>query len=309
MGNNTNEDDKSSKIRELLKDGCIAAFYTQNGWFVKIKPVLSIDKIKFSFVEKGKKGEGFDVYMDINVFDNLCDEIRNGVLLRKIESDQGDYPSAWKYVTGNEGSKEIIIGKGKKGTVIQGKDNSKKKNAFVAILNFDEFKTMEKWYRRATKNYFEEMTNILLNAVAESDKYYQEKSQSGSKNSQSNTKTSQSGSENTQSNNYANTSTNTNTNETPQQKASSNDNASTPALTKIEALTTTLLTPFGTKGNLCIKAVDIKNREFTFVVNPTDVNGDIEKFKSQTGSSTKIKVVIGYINIKDKNYVKEISFN
>lgn len=115
--------EKISKLRSFLADGCLAAFYTLDSWFVKIYPVLSIDKVKFSFAEKGKKGKGFDVYVDTPVFLLLCRDILSGRLWKLIEADKSDYPSAWNYRTGQNGTKELHLGKGKRGVVLQGRYN------------------------------------------------------------------------------------------------------------------------------------------------------------------------------------------
>lgn len=152
--------------RKEATEGTIASFYTLNGWFVKVYQAYNIDKVKFSFVKKGEHGNGFDIYVDIDEFDNLCDEILSGQLFVKIQNETGDYPSSWKYVTGEKGSKELAIGKGQgqNFAVIQGRDKGKKLNAFVGIADYNKLKNMAKWFRRSSEKYISEMCNLINNS-------------------------------------------------------------------------------------------------------------------------------------------------
>lgn len=157
--------------KKEAQEGVIAAFYTLNGWFVKIKQAYAIEKVCFSFVKKGEKGAGFDIYVNIDVFDNLCDEILSGEFAQKLAADHGAYPAAFKYVCGQNGANELSIGRGKsQPIVIQGRNKSKKYNAFVGILDYGELKTMAKWFRRTSETYFKEMSDLVINAVMHKSK-------------------------------------------------------------------------------------------------------------------------------------------
>ena len=161
--------------RQEAKEGTIAAFYTLEGWFVKIKQAYEIEKVCFSFVMKNKKGEGFNIYMNFDKFDNLCDEILSGVFAQKLASDNGKYPNAFKYVCGTNGVNEISIGKGSKSPiVIQGRVKTKNMNAFVPVLNYDELCTMAKWFRRTSQLYIDEMSGYVTSAVMHKPKEEQE---------------------------------------------------------------------------------------------------------------------------------------
>lgn len=138
-------------------EGVIKAFYTLNGWFVKVKQFYMIDRVCFSFVKKGTKGDGFDVYVGVDQFDNLCDDILSGAFAQALAQDNGPYPSAWKHVSGQNGQREVAIGKGRKQpAVIQGRDKVKNQNAFVGIMDYGELRTMAKWHRRVSRAYYEE---------------------------------------------------------------------------------------------------------------------------------------------------------
>ena len=138
---------EKSKFKKMIEQGCIAEWYTLNGYFLKIYPAFEIDKVKFSFVMKGKQGAGFDVYVDTEDFSLLCDDIKNFRMMKLIERDTGQYPSAWKYATGENGALSVAIGKSQKGgVVIQGKDGNKKVNAFVPLTCYNDLRKMAVLY-------------------------------------------------------------------------------------------------------------------------------------------------------------------
>ncbi len=165
---------KLSDLRKLLLDGAIANFYTQDGYFIKVRPCLSIDKVKFSFVEKGSEGKNaLDIYVGTEDFDNFCDEILSGVMYKKVQEDKGDFPNAWVYVTGTNGSKELHFGSGSmQPLVFQGRDKINKFNAFVGVGNWDDVRNMAKMWRRISKPYWEELTETLYEAMAKIDEYH-----------------------------------------------------------------------------------------------------------------------------------------
>lgn len=109
---NSNES-RDSKLRAMIKNGSFAEQFTQNGWFVKIKPALSIDRVCFSFVKKGSNGkESFDIYMAAERFILWCEDIKDRVMLKVIteEKKAGEkYPKTYKYITGSNGEKSVGI--------------------------------------------------------------------------------------------------------------------------------------------------------------------------------------------------------
>lgn len=168
------EEQKISKLRQRLEDGCIAEFYTLNGFFCKVRPTLCIDKVKFSFVKKGSAGEeSTDIYVNTDNFDELCDEILSRRLEEKIAEQKGQYPDAWQYVTGDNGCKTLAIGKGSsQPIVIQGRETEKKGentvnkvNAFVGIASYNDLVPMAKWWRRASEKYYSELSEVLITGM------------------------------------------------------------------------------------------------------------------------------------------------
>lgn len=155
------------KQEERTKEGLFIAIYTKDGYFLKVKPAYAIHKIKFSFVKLGSNGQGFDIYMDVDTFDNLTDDILTFRLYRAIEDERKkneQYPSAFTYTTGDKGMKSIAIGHGKFGVLIQGTED--KKNYARVPCSYDDLRTMAKYYCRTKEQYFNQISNqILENAV------------------------------------------------------------------------------------------------------------------------------------------------
>lgn len=126
----------ANSISDMLKIGCIEQDYTLNGYFVRVYPAFSIDKVRFSFVKRNTGGkESFDIYVDTWIFQDLCDEILSGAFARKLAKDKGDYPTAFQYTTGENASKHLAIGAGKAGLVISGRVTGEHpQNALVKVI-------------------------------------------------------------------------------------------------------------------------------------------------------------------------------
>ena len=113
--------EKSRKISFAQQNAEKGAFLTIWGstWGLSVYPAYGIDKLKFSFIEKGKQGAGssFDVYMDTirdgaQCFDNWAYDITHGMLSRVLASEKQrmvQYPEYYKYATGANGEKTIGI--------------------------------------------------------------------------------------------------------------------------------------------------------------------------------------------------------
>lgn len=71
------KENKTTARQNMASEGVLNEQYTLNSWFVKVKIAYGIDRVVFSFVEKGKKGKGFDVYMNIDVFYNWMEDVKN----------------------------------------------------------------------------------------------------------------------------------------------------------------------------------------------------------------------------------------
>lgn len=106
-----------SLIEEQMEDNSLLTIWTPK-WGLIIRPWYSADKLVFSFVEKGQKGAGFDVFMDCQkdgttcfddwAYDILHDRRAESILYQEQKNGQ-QYPLHYKYVTGEKGDKSVGI--------------------------------------------------------------------------------------------------------------------------------------------------------------------------------------------------------
>lgn len=108
---------------EMAKEGEFLREYGKNH-FIVASEALSIGRVKWNMVPIGKAGQG-DImfYMTTEQMLSLCTEILNGTFAKKVAADQGSYPSAYQYMTGEDGSLRLNIGGGKVGCRVQMQNN------------------------------------------------------------------------------------------------------------------------------------------------------------------------------------------
>lgn len=109
--------------------------------FIVCSESLRIGRMKWSIVPIGQKGQNeLNFYLPVEKMLALCLEIKNGAAQQKIKSDTGAYPSAYKYVTGENGSRILCIGGGKVGCRIniQNKANSLSYTIAIAMTALEE---------------------------------------------------------------------------------------------------------------------------------------------------------------------------
>lgn len=173
MAQNNENKEKKSKFQAMLEKGSIAGFYTQNGWFCNVYPCLNIDKIKFSFAQKGQNGKGFDVFMDVMRFDELCLSVIRGEFARKAAASTSEFPDVFEYKTGPNASLEVNVGKGKNSNYcIQGRNKSAGKNALIGIPCCDLNDMAFLWVRWLRNMYYDSRKKVLLKAMEANSKYY-----------------------------------------------------------------------------------------------------------------------------------------
>lgn len=154
--------------REEAREGDIACFYAEKN-FLKVKQAFGIDKVCFSFVKKGTKGDGVNIYIPVDEFDLLCDKILNLSLHKKIAEEKAkkvEYPGAYSCTVGKDGSKKICIGAGKSLEVcIQGsvKKDGKANNIFIGTT-YKDLVIMAKWWQRCSVPYYDSMVADIYNA-------------------------------------------------------------------------------------------------------------------------------------------------
>lgn len=188
MENNQNNEKRKESARVLTaKDGCLSSAFTLNKWFVKVKPCYAIGKVCFSFVLKkteaernnsdsksGKQQNAFDIYIEMDEFDNWCDDILsvNHTLERRIENER-KAQSAKPYYSITTGTKGAYTLKFCYSTVsdvnISGKGNHKENGVPVGQtlyanvpVSFSWLRTLAKYFKRTSKPWFDNISNIIL---------------------------------------------------------------------------------------------------------------------------------------------------
>lgn len=161
------------------KTGCLNSAFTLNKWFVKVRPCYGIGKVCFSFVLKTQKAEekgkiSFDVYMDMDEFDNWCDDILDRTMAKQIaleRKNSADKPF-YTFTTGENGSYKMsfgfstvsdvnICGKGKH------KESGKPVGNYLTAnvpVNYSWLRTLAKYYRRTSAAWFAKISDIILSA-------------------------------------------------------------------------------------------------------------------------------------------------
>lgn len=174
MANNSNNNSNPRTIQDMLRDGVILESYTQKN-FCKVMPCDAIHKVKWTIVDKSSQGKNhLDFYMDREDFRMLMDDIKEGKAATKFAKDmESQYPSAYKYVTGKDGSKHLNIGGGTKGVRVQIQDAAAKVQK-MTIIPFKEMKTMEFLYRLVSRRYYAGLEQAYWDGAADRQRFFAE---------------------------------------------------------------------------------------------------------------------------------------
>lgn len=313
MGNNSEQSSKQSKRITASANGVIAEQYTLDGWFVKVKPIFSLDpknafaynwpSIEFSFVKKGSKGEGFDIYVDMDVFDLWADDVLDvsKTFLKTIERERSSgnsLPDTYKYITGSNGEKSVGFCPARKGNgiVVNGCTVKDGKKIFGNVpVSYDWIRTMMKWYRRVTKPYYAMMTDRIIQGMT-SNWNYNNHNMDDVGEYDENCRP-----DNADAPKIAPKPPQT---ENPPSKPENGVKKPNTSYKKIEVVTSTVLQKYGNKNNLCFKAFAKNNKEYVFVVDPASIDQTYqdswERFKSETSKAEKVKATIFYIELESK---------
>lgn len=182
----TAEKERKSKRVMTAEDGCLNSAFTLNKWFVKVRPCYGIGKVCFSFVmktsnpkEKGKIS--FDVYMEMDTFDNWCDDILDRTMESRISYERKnncDKPY-YTFTTGENGAYTVkfcfstvsdvnISGKGKH------KENGTQTGNFLFAnvpVTYDWLRTLAKYYKRTSESWFAKIADTILEASSKKGSY------------------------------------------------------------------------------------------------------------------------------------------
>lgn len=194
-----------SHIEEQMNANAIFDTWTQT-WGIKIYPAYGIDKLKFSFIEKGASGKGksFDIYMEClrdgaQCFDNWAYDILHGRMERILanEKQAGEkYPKTFKYTTGENAEKSLGIMNSTNGgycinASVPGSDNKK---IFCNIpISFHDLRHIAERYMISYQKRKDELEQIREKAAKEQANWRnsQDNATSNAPTTQNNTQTAQ----------------------------------------------------------------------------------------------------------------------
>lgn len=115
-------------------------------YFIAVSEALNIGRVKVEMVPIGSSGQnGIAFYLTTEKMQNLCAEILDGTFAKKLAADTGGYPTAYQYVTGDDGSLRLNIGSGKAGPCVQ-MQNSKHNLRYIMGVSRDALTTMARKY-------------------------------------------------------------------------------------------------------------------------------------------------------------------
>ena len=122
---------KRKTLMGTIEEGQILKEFSQTH-FISVAPKPNIDRIQIQIVKQGTKGKDFvDFWLTTTQMYNLCTEILNGKFATRCVKDiDKQYPEAYKYVSGVNGSKILSIGGGKKGIRVNIKNTKDNKAVF-----------------------------------------------------------------------------------------------------------------------------------------------------------------------------------
>ncbi len=132
---------KHKTTLEMFENGSILTVYGSKN-LVSVSPAFAIDRVKVSIVELGTGGKNYtDVFLTCEEMRLFCEEIDRGIAFKKISEDTGDFPSAYEWRKGKNGSKCLKIGGGKKGVRVQTHDKK------MTVVQYSDLRTLSFNYK------------------------------------------------------------------------------------------------------------------------------------------------------------------
>ena len=189
--------EKKAKIEEMLHDGAVLKSFGSK-FFTSIVLVPDICKAKVEQVEIGKGGKNANtVYLDLELLRQLFADIDAGIFTARITADKkNQYPQAYQFVTGEDGSKKVNIGASQKSGHIafqtQVKKGEKWDNRIMAIAVSELvqagflFKLCLGLIPTDAGSYYGRLKTIFNDGVAEKQKYFTGKNESNDDNKPAN---------------------------------------------------------------------------------------------------------------------------
>ena len=166
--------------KDMFESGAILQVYGSQ-YLLSVNPAFAISKVRFSLVKLGTQGkESSDIYLSVEDVRIFCNEIERGLAERKISEDKGAYPTAYKWVKGTDGCKQLIIGGGEKGVRIQIIiRNDKKTDRKMSVIQFKDLQTLSFHFKLvaglvqvSSGSYYDTLVKAYAKSVEKQSDYY-----------------------------------------------------------------------------------------------------------------------------------------
>ena len=151
-------------------------------YFLVVSEALSIGRVKWSMIPLDTNGKkSVDFYMTTEQMALLCREISSGLAEKKVIADkENNYPSAYRYTTGDDGSKKLNIGGGSKVPVrIQMQDTTKNYRYMIG-MSTETLKIMALKFNIYTgmvpvnpSSYYGDIVRVFTKGRREREKYHE----------------------------------------------------------------------------------------------------------------------------------------
>ena len=165
-------DKKYTTVKEMFESGTILQAYGSK-YLVSVCPAFAIDRVRVSVVTLNTRGmDSTDIYLTCEEMRKFCEEIDNGTAYKKILADTGNYPTAYKWVKGKDGSKSLTIGGGQKGIRVLTHDKK------MTVVQYSDLRTMSFNYKLVSgltpigEGYYKNLFNAFEKSTENAEKYF-----------------------------------------------------------------------------------------------------------------------------------------
>lgn len=175
-----------SYIEQQSDEGVLFEVWTTK-WGLKVYPWYSMDKLRFSFIEKGAKGKGksFDVSISTKRngffdFESLMHEVLHDIrtpydfvtVLAKEKEAGEQYPKRYRFITGSNGEKSVgICNSSNGGYCINGKTVKDGKAVFANIpCSYYDIYNIVTAYNETYEARRNELKGLLANGISNLEK-------------------------------------------------------------------------------------------------------------------------------------------
>lgn len=167
-----------STMKDILRNGSLMVCYGQK-YLCNVAPAFNIHKVRWSIVELETGGQKhWDFYMSLDDFRRLCEDIDSDNARKKFLQDiDKAIPNAYQFVAGDNGSKHLNLGGGKKGVRV----NISIQNEGYAntVVQYTALKDMSFYFKLVSglipvSRYYGELVDAFWEGDSERNSYYQQ---------------------------------------------------------------------------------------------------------------------------------------